>query len=172
MLIINSETKIVGNITATGNIQIGNNTTGNLSVGCPASFNYFGATLGVIEDALTVNNGNTRLNGDLTLLSGDVTKYKKIKENANKELKVGMKIKCRKDIGIVIDIKDNYILYRLDNKDNKVKGCKFNEYIITDDKYKKYQKHIDKLRKKIKVGSRIQVLKHKGIVTKIVDNKI
>jgi hypothetical protein len=45
--------------------------------------------------------------------------------------------------GIVIDIKDQYILYRLDNKDNKVKGCKFNEYSITDTKYEKYQKQIE-----------------------------
>jgi hypothetical protein len=114
--------------------------------------------------------GHTKITHDL--LSGDVTKYKKSKDIANKTLKVGMKIKCKKDIGIVIEIKDEYIMYRLDNRDNKVKGCKFNEYTITDNKYEKYQKQIEKLRKKIKVGTRIKVLKHKGTVTKIVDNKV
>ena len=114
--------------------------------------------------------GHTKITHDL--LSGDVTKYKESKELANKLVKVGMKIKCKKDIGTVIDIKDEYIVYRLDNKDNKVKGCKFNEYSITDNKYEKYQKQIAKLRKKIKVGTRIKVLKHKGTVTKIIDNKV
>jgi hypothetical protein len=119
-----------------------------------------------------VNNmyGHTKITHDL--LSGDVTKYKESKEIASKVLKVGMKIKCKKDNGIVIDIKDQYIMYRVEGKDNKVKGCKFNEYSIIDSKYEKYQKQIDKLRKKIKVGTRIKVLKHKGIVTKIIDNKI
>jgi hypothetical protein len=113
---------------------------------------------------------HTKITHDL--LSGDVTKYKESKELATKTVKVGMKIKCKKDIGIVIDIQDKYILYRLENNDNKVKGCKFNEYSITDNKYEKYQKQIEKLRKKIKVGTRIKVLNHKGTVTKIIGNKV
>ena len=122
------------------------------------------------KDLVSNMYSHTKITHDL--LSGDVTKYEKSKKLANKELQVGMKIKCKKDIGTVVDIKDNYILYRIDGQNNKLKGCKFNEYSITDTKYEKYQKRIEKLRKKIKIGTRIKVLNHKGTVTKIIDNKI
>jgi hypothetical protein len=49
------------------------------------------------------------------LLTGDVDKYEKSKDIANKKLKVGMTINCNKDKGIVISITDKYILYKLEN---------------------------------------------------------
>jgi len=57
------------------------------------------------------------------LLKGDIGKYNKEKEKATKNIKVGMTIKCKKNKGIVIDIKPQYIIYKIDKS---VKVCKFN----------------------------------------------
>ena len=110
---------------------------------------------------------HTKITHDL--LFGDVKKYAKHRENATKEIQIGMKIQCNKDVGIVINILPKYIIYKIENR---VKGCKFNEYEIIDAKYKPYQNHINKLKEKLKIGLYVKFNKYYGPIIKIKENKI
>lgn len=110
---------------------------------------------------------HTKITHDL--LTGDIEEYNNMKEEATTKLKIGMKIQCKKDIGTVINIKPKYILYLTDNK---VKACRFNEYNIIDKNYKKYQEHIDKLKKKLKIGVEVRWNKYSGPITKIIDDRV
>lgn len=111
---------------------------------------------------------HTKITHDL--LFGDLQKYEKHKKEATEKLKVGMKIKCNKKLGIVIDIKPKYIIYKDEN--NKINGCRFNEYETIDTKYKLYQKHIFDLKKKLKVGVEVKWTKYYGPITKITDTRV
>ena len=104
------------------------------------------------------------------LLFGDLEKYEKFKKEATEKLKIGMKIKCKKNSGIVIDIKPKYIIYKTDN--NKVNGCKFNEYEIINTNYESYQKYISNLKKKLKLGVEVKYGHYHGPITKITDNRV
>jgi co-chaperonin GroES (HSP10) len=110
---------------------------------------------------------HTKITHDL--LTGDIAKYEKHKDTANKELQIGMKVKCKKYAGTVINIKPRYILIKMDNR---VKVCKFNEYTITDPKYEPYQAKIEKLKKKLKIGVEVQYEKYYGPITKIKDDRV
>jgi hypothetical protein len=90
---------------------------------------------------------HTKITHDL--LTGDIEKYENHKDTAKKELQIGMKIKCNKYSGTVINIKPKFILIKIDNH---IKGCKFNDYTITDSNYKPYQDKLKKLKKKLKIG--------------------
>jgi len=110
---------------------------------------------------------HTKISHDL--LTGDIEKYKEDKDNASNELKIGMKIECKKNSGIVIDIKPKYILYKTDTT---VRGCKFNEYKIINYKFEPYQKHIAKLKEKLKIGTQVRWGKYYGPVTNIINNRV
>ena len=110
---------------------------------------------------------HTKITHDL--LTGDVEQYKEHQENASKELKIGMTIQCKKESGIVIKITPKYILYKVNDK---VKACKFNQYTISNNKYEPYQKHLEKLKNKIKVGVEVKFNKYYGPVTKITEDRV
>ena len=110
---------------------------------------------------------HTKITHDL--LSGDLDKYEKIKENINKELKIGMKIQCKKNEGTVINITPKFIAYKTANS---IKGCRFNEYKIIDTNYKLYQDYISNLKKKLKIGVIVKWNKYSGPITKITDDRV
>ena len=110
---------------------------------------------------------HTKITHDL--LTGDIDKYNKHKDNANKKLKIGMKIKCNNNIGTVINIKPKYILYKIDST---VKGCKFNEYKIINYDFEPYQKYLTKLKKKLKIGTVVKWSKYYGPIINIMENRI
>jgi hypothetical protein len=110
---------------------------------------------------------HTKITHDL--LTGDIDKYNKHKDNANKKLKIGMKIKCNNNIGTVINIKPKYILYKIDST---IKGCKFNEYKIINYDFEPYQKYLTKLKKKLKIGTVVKWSKYYGPIINIMENRI
>ena len=111
--------------------------------------------------------GHTKITHDL--LTGDIEEYNKCKDKACDEVKIGMKIECGKNSGIVVDIKNRYLLY----KDNdKIKSCKFNEYKIIDSNYKEYQDYIKKLKEKLEIGTEVKCGKLYGPITKIINDKV
>jgi len=110
---------------------------------------------------------HTKITHDL--LKGDIEEYNKCKDKACNEVKIGMKIECGKYSGIVVNIKNNYITYK---NNDKIKVCKFNEYKIIDSNYDEYQNHIKKLKEQIDVGVKVKCGKLYGEITKIIDNKV
>jgi len=110
---------------------------------------------------------HTKITHDL--LFGDINQYKLIKENINKELKVGMTIQCNKNTGIVINITPKYIIYKAENK---IKSCRFNEYKIIDTNYKLYQDYIHDKKKNLKIGINVKCNKYNGVVTKITNDRV
>lgn len=104
------------------------------------------------------------------LLFGDLNEYEKKKTKAIKKLETGMKIKCKNKSGIVIDIKPKYIIYK--NENNKINGCRFNDYEIIDNNYAPYQKYITNLKKKLKIGVEVSWSKYYGPVIKLTENRV
>jgi predicted SprT family Zn-dependent metalloprotease len=104
------------------------------------------------------------------LLFGDINKYEKHKKEAIQKLEIGMKIKCKKNTGIIIDIRPKYIFYK--NETNKINACKFNEYEIIDKNFMPYQKYISNLKKKLKIGVEVKWSRYYGPIVKVTDNRV
>lgn len=109
---------------------------------------------------------HTKITHDL--LTGDIEEYNKCKEKACDEVKVGMKIECGKYSGIVVEIRNKYLVF---NDNGKLRICKFNAYKIIDKNYKEYHDTIKKNKEKaydeVKVGMKIECGNSSGVVVEI-----
>ena len=109
---------------------------------------------------------HTKITHDL--LTGDIEEYNKCKNKACDEVKIGMKINCGKYFGVVVDIRNKYLVY---DDNSKLRICKFNEYKIIDKNYKEYQDNIKKCKDKacdeVKIGMKIECGNYSGIVLDI-----
>ena len=95
-----------------------------------SNYNCLSPVVGISNPVLPTKSESLPIT-DAPIASNLLYAYKEDKDNASNELKIGMKIECKKNSGIVIDIKPKYILFETHVKRQQeleiVKNLLFNE---------------------------------------------